>query len=405
MLSPGQLCPEHRHPPFDGGPGEEETFRCGGGHSRSSGSPGRTSCSAPVSGSRSRPTRCVRFPGGSGGRRRSRSSRRRAATTSTSSPTRSAAGDGRSLTRGGCPRVSDCGTRPPIAWPLTRSPRAGRRPPSPRRSRSKTSSTCRVRDCGSPTTTRSTSVSRKAACASFKACRLAAYDAAAEAARQQRAAVAEAVVDSVVASGLLRPLEVVGSRSSRVATPAARRGLRDRDRARGRSESGSRRGDAGGSGEKDGECTWSCPRDGAAPTWIFHVVDRRRGRSPLCPPGHRSLSRLRRDGTREQRRVFDLPRRGPDRGARWAHRLHPRPRRDRLPRRAARRRGDRDRTRCSGSGRRASSWSTRSGGERVAAEARSILVGYDYELAESVPLPEELRERLTRPPAAPTTAE
>ena len=27
VLSPGQLCPEHRHPPFDGGPGKEETFR------------------------------------------------------------------------------------------------------------------------------------------------------------------------------------------------------------------------------------------------------------------------------------------------------------------------------------------------------------------------------------------
>ena len=28
VLSPGQMCPEHRHPPFDGGPGKEETFRC-----------------------------------------------------------------------------------------------------------------------------------------------------------------------------------------------------------------------------------------------------------------------------------------------------------------------------------------------------------------------------------------
>ena len=28
VLSPGQLCPEHRHPPFDGTPGKEETFRC-----------------------------------------------------------------------------------------------------------------------------------------------------------------------------------------------------------------------------------------------------------------------------------------------------------------------------------------------------------------------------------------
>ena len=28
VLSPGQTCPEHRHPPFDGTPGKEETFRC-----------------------------------------------------------------------------------------------------------------------------------------------------------------------------------------------------------------------------------------------------------------------------------------------------------------------------------------------------------------------------------------
>ena len=28
VLYPGQECPEHRHPPFDGGPGKEETFRC-----------------------------------------------------------------------------------------------------------------------------------------------------------------------------------------------------------------------------------------------------------------------------------------------------------------------------------------------------------------------------------------
>src|SRR3954452_22488344 len=28
VLFPGQLCPEHRHPPFDGTPGKKETFRC-----------------------------------------------------------------------------------------------------------------------------------------------------------------------------------------------------------------------------------------------------------------------------------------------------------------------------------------------------------------------------------------
>ena len=28
VLYPGQSCPEHRHPPFEGTPGKEETFRC-----------------------------------------------------------------------------------------------------------------------------------------------------------------------------------------------------------------------------------------------------------------------------------------------------------------------------------------------------------------------------------------
>ena len=28
VLLPGQTCPEHRHPPVDGSPGKEETFRC-----------------------------------------------------------------------------------------------------------------------------------------------------------------------------------------------------------------------------------------------------------------------------------------------------------------------------------------------------------------------------------------
>jgi D-lyxose ketol-isomerase len=31
VLFPGQTCPEHRHPPFDGTPGKEETFRCRSG--------------------------------------------------------------------------------------------------------------------------------------------------------------------------------------------------------------------------------------------------------------------------------------------------------------------------------------------------------------------------------------
>jgi D-lyxose ketol-isomerase len=31
VLRPGQTCPEHRHPPFGGTPGKEETFRCRSG--------------------------------------------------------------------------------------------------------------------------------------------------------------------------------------------------------------------------------------------------------------------------------------------------------------------------------------------------------------------------------------
>jgi D-lyxose ketol-isomerase len=31
VLFPGQACPEHRHPSFEGGPGKEETFRCRAG--------------------------------------------------------------------------------------------------------------------------------------------------------------------------------------------------------------------------------------------------------------------------------------------------------------------------------------------------------------------------------------
>ena len=31
VLAPGQTCPEHRHPPFPGSPGKEETFRCRAG--------------------------------------------------------------------------------------------------------------------------------------------------------------------------------------------------------------------------------------------------------------------------------------------------------------------------------------------------------------------------------------
>jgi D-lyxose ketol-isomerase len=31
VMLPGQICPEHRHPPIEGRPGKEETFRCRAG--------------------------------------------------------------------------------------------------------------------------------------------------------------------------------------------------------------------------------------------------------------------------------------------------------------------------------------------------------------------------------------
>jgi D-lyxose ketol-isomerase len=34
VLFPGQTCPEHRHPPVEGSPGKEETFRCRAGSVR-----------------------------------------------------------------------------------------------------------------------------------------------------------------------------------------------------------------------------------------------------------------------------------------------------------------------------------------------------------------------------------
>src|SRR3954470_12846923 len=49
VLLPGQTCPEHRHPPVDGGPGKEETFRCRWGRVRLyvQGTPSATPAAAP----------------------------------------------------------------------------------------------------------------------------------------------------------------------------------------------------------------------------------------------------------------------------------------------------------------------------------------------------------------------
>ena len=106
VLFPSQTCPEHLHPPFDGTPGKEETFRCRAGprlplrRGRARGrrrpagrrgpSSARTpsgtrSCSTPASSTRSCPGRCT----GSRPARRAQSSpssRPRAGTSSTSSP-------------------------------------------------------------------------------------------------------------------------------------------------------------------------------------------------------------------------------------------------------------------------------------------------------------------------------
>jgi D-lyxose ketol-isomerase len=50
VLYPGQSCPEHRHPPTEGAPGKEETFRCRRGvvYLYVEGEPtARPACSAP----------------------------------------------------------------------------------------------------------------------------------------------------------------------------------------------------------------------------------------------------------------------------------------------------------------------------------------------------------------------
>lgn len=53
VLSPRQTCPEHRHPPHEGSPGKEETFRCRRGvvYLYTEGEPTPTpSCRPPASG-------------------------------------------------------------------------------------------------------------------------------------------------------------------------------------------------------------------------------------------------------------------------------------------------------------------------------------------------------------------
>jgi D-lyxose ketol-isomerase len=52
VLYPGQTCPEHRHPPFEGGPGKEETFRCRRGlvHLYVEGEPAADPACAPPAG-------------------------------------------------------------------------------------------------------------------------------------------------------------------------------------------------------------------------------------------------------------------------------------------------------------------------------------------------------------------
>jgi acyl-CoA thioester hydrolase len=75
--------------------------------------------------------------------------------------------------------------------------------------------------------------------------------------------------------------------------------------------------------------------------------------------------------------------------------VHPRARRDRLSCRAARGRQLEVRTRCSRVGTKSFEleheiWA----GNRLAADAKSVLVGYDYERA-SVPLSDDIKRRLS----------
>jgi D-lyxose ketol-isomerase len=65
VLYPGQTCPEHRHPPFEGSPGKEETFRCRRGlihlyvEGEPPAEPAMRSGSSRAASTRSRPTRCT----------------------------------------------------------------------------------------------------------------------------------------------------------------------------------------------------------------------------------------------------------------------------------------------------------------------------------------------------------
>ena len=87
VLFPGQLCPEHRHPPVGADPGKEETFRCRRGSVLLGSTDTAKSSSLPATNSRSRPTRCIGFVPETPARS-CRSSRRAAATRRTSSPIR-----------------------------------------------------------------------------------------------------------------------------------------------------------------------------------------------------------------------------------------------------------------------------------------------------------------------------
>ena len=66
VLYPDQLCPEHRHPPFEGTPGKEETFRVPPRHRPAVG--GRRGASPSRRGAAHDPARhAAPVPGGSGG--------------------------------------------------------------------------------------------------------------------------------------------------------------------------------------------------------------------------------------------------------------------------------------------------------------------------------------------------
>jgi hypothetical protein len=143
-MFPGQTCPEHRHPPFDGAPGKEETFRCRTGlvYLYLEGPPAEQPSCWPAKADRGAHTvwhEVVLRPGEQqlvppntlhwfqAGQevRSSRSSRRTAETISTSSPTLTSL-EPPSSPQAGFRRAAKARTRRPLPIGRASEPRSGR---------------------------------------------------------------------------------------------------------------------------------------------------------------------------------------------------------------------------------------------------------------------------------------